>query len=151
RVEQCFTREGEIEHARQREDVREGAGAVRAPQALLGRGVAERAHRNRAEGGGEPLRARDAEIGNLHDFGFTEATAQDIARREIAVHYAHAVNRMQAGRQTFQRVRCTCGVEGDAGALDRALHAIFERGASTPPWTYSTASQGVGGRAGPAR
>src|SRR6478736_6548928 len=26
-------------------------------------------------------------------------------------------------------MRCACGVERDAGALDRALHAIFERGA----------------------
>ena len=110
-----------------REHVRVRAHADGAGHGLLGRGVADGSDRDAAERGGEPLRAGDAEIGDLEDFGLAEAAAQDVARREVAVDDAHAVDREHARGQATHQVRDAVRFEREARAIDAVGDALLER------------------------
>jgi hypothetical protein len=95
--------------------------------ARLGRGVAHGAEREPREGAIEPFGARDAEVGDLEDLRLTEAAAEHVPRRQIAVDHVYGVDRREARGQAAQRVRRAHRVESEARLVDRIGDAIFER------------------------
>jgi hypothetical protein len=95
--------------------------------ALLGRRIADRADAEAREGATKTFRPREAEIRDLEHLGLAETAAQHVARREVAVDDAHAMNGGDPRAQTANGMGCPYRIERVLGLVHRVDDAVLER------------------------